>query len=179
MSQQHLAAAVTGEAELLHHNSFLSVGHRRTVKVGPLAVGITLELLEAALVVEPLIGQQLPAIHAAHRDDHLDMAVGLRSRPRQVCVFLSGSLRQNMSSALFGRGTLLQTGHRQRQDQLDKQFAELRSFAVAATAEIRALQEFRASAEKEIAALRAQISGQPAQPSPSESSQTAAAPSAE
>jgi hypothetical protein len=62
-----------------------------------------------------------------------------------------------MSSALFGRGTFLQTGNKQRQDQLDKQFAELRSFAVAATTEIRALQEFRLSAEKEIAALRAQL----------------------
>ena len=44
-----------------------------------------------------------------------------------------------MSSALFGRGTFLQMGHKQRQDQLDKQNAELRSFAVAATAEIQQL----------------------------------------
>ena len=46
-----------------------------------------------------------------------------------------------MSSALFGRGTFLQTGHRERQDQLDKQLTELRSFAVAATQEIRTLKE--------------------------------------
>lgn len=44
-----------------------------------------------------------------------------------------------MSSALFGRGTFLQTGNKQRQDQLDKQNAELRSFAVAATQEIQQL----------------------------------------
>ena len=44
-----------------------------------------------------------------------------------------------MSSTLFGRGTFLQTGNKQRQDQLDKQNAELRSFAVAATQEIQTL----------------------------------------
>jgi hypothetical protein len=44
-----------------------------------------------------------------------------------------------MSSALFGRGTFLQTGNKQRQDKLDKQNEELRSFAVAATQEIQNL----------------------------------------
>lgn len=45
-----------------------------------------------------------------------------------------------MSSALFGRGTFLQAGNRSRQEYLDQQLTELRSFAVAATQEIRTLQ---------------------------------------
>lgn len=55
-----------------------------------------------------------------------------------------------MSSALFGRGTFLQMGNRSRQDQLDKQLTELRSFAVAATQEIRDLKEKVARLEQAV-----------------------------
>jgi peptidoglycan hydrolase CwlO-like protein len=91
-----------------------------------------------------------------------------------------------MSSTLFGRGTFLQTGNRNRQDQLDKQLAELRSFAVAATEEIRALQTKLAalenaqlqSAQVEERLSRA-ITAVRVQTSQLESAQKSAAPSAE
>lgn len=70
MRQQSLLTAVPSETELLHHLILFRVGHRGAVKVGALAVGIALELLEAALVVEPLVGQELSAIHTTHRNNH-------------------------------------------------------------------------------------------------------------
>lgn len=71
MGQQHLLATVAGQAELLHNLIFLCVRHAAAVKVGALAVGISLQLLETTLVVEPLVGQELAAVHTTHRDDHL------------------------------------------------------------------------------------------------------------
>jgi hypothetical protein len=72
MRQEHLAAAVAGQLELILDNCGLfRIGDRGTVKVGALAVCIALELLEPALVVEPLVGQELATIHTANRDDHL------------------------------------------------------------------------------------------------------------
>lgn len=77
MSQQHLLAAVAGQAEFAHDLCLFRLGHRRTVKVGALAVGIALELLETALVVEPLIGKTLSAVHTTHRDNHGTYLVAL------------------------------------------------------------------------------------------------------
>lgn len=76
-----------------------------------------------------------------------------------------------MSSVIFNRGTFLQTGSRSRQDQLDKQLAELRSFAVAATNEIQIL-------KAKVAALET-ASGLPVQASRSVEPQISAVPSAE
>jgi hypothetical protein len=76
-----------------------------------------------------------------------------------------------MSSTLFGRGTFLQTGNRSRQDQLDKQIAELRSFAVAATQEIQ-LQKTKIAAQEA-------ASGLPVQATPSTEPQISASPSVE
>ena len=70
MGEEHLAAAVSGEAELLHNLGLLGLGHRRAVKVGALAVGIALQLLEPLLVMEPLVTEELAAIHASDRNDH-------------------------------------------------------------------------------------------------------------
>lgn len=68
-----------------------------------------------------------------------------------------------MSSTLFGRGTFLQMGHKQRQDQLDKQNAELRSFAVAATTEIQQLKATVTALTQRLDALEKQrpVTGTP------------------
>lgn len=79
MGQQHLLTTVACETEFIHGLFLLRLlcGPGRAIVVGALAVGITLELLETALIVEPLVGEEIAAVHTAHRDDHLDMAVGL------------------------------------------------------------------------------------------------------
>jgi hypothetical protein len=63
-------AAVASQTEFAHDISLLGLRNRRTVKVGTLSVGVALEFLEAALVVEPLIGEALSAVHTTHRNDH-------------------------------------------------------------------------------------------------------------
>lgn len=70
MGQQNLPAAVAGQAEFLHNLGLLRLRNGRPVEVGALAVGITLELLEPALIEQPLIGEALSAVHTAHRNDH-------------------------------------------------------------------------------------------------------------
>lgn len=77
--QKYFLTAIAGEAEFIHDLFLLRLlnGTLCAVIVRPLAVGITLKFLEATLIVEPLIGKELAAIHTPHRDDHLDMAVGL------------------------------------------------------------------------------------------------------
>ena len=79
MRQQGLLTTVAGETELLHHLVLFCVGHGGAVKVGALAVGITLELLEAALVVEPLVSQELSAIHTTDRNNHRTLPWGLKT----------------------------------------------------------------------------------------------------
>jgi len=69
--EKHLAAAVSGETEFLHNLGLLCLGHGSSIKVGALAVGVTLQLLKALLIMEPLVGQELTAIHASDRNDHL------------------------------------------------------------------------------------------------------------
>lgn len=72
MRQEYLAATVTGQLELVFNDCGLfRIGDRGAIEVGALAVCIALELLEPALVVEPLVGQELATIHATNRDDHL------------------------------------------------------------------------------------------------------------
>ena len=66
-----------------------------------------------------------------------------------------------MSSTLFGRGTFLQTGNKQRQDKLDKQNEELRSFAVAATVEIQKLKEAYAAVVQRLDAIEKRASASP------------------
>lgn len=66
-----------------------------------------------------------------------------------------------MSSTLFGRGTFLQTGNKQRQDQLDKQNTELRSFAVAATAEIQQLKAVTAAIVQRLDAIERRLNAAP------------------
>ena len=70
MSQEHLAAAVTSESELLHNFGLLGLGYGGAIEVCALAVGVALLLLEAALVVQPLIGEQFATVHTAHGNDH-------------------------------------------------------------------------------------------------------------
>jgi hypothetical protein len=77
MGQEHLLAAVAGETDLIHDLLLLRCSHCSTIVVRPLAVGIALLLLELALVVVPLVGQEIAAVHTTHRDNHLDMVVGL------------------------------------------------------------------------------------------------------
>ncbi len=86
MGQEHLLATVAGEADLIHDFLLLGLGDSRTVVVCPLPVCIPLLLLESALVVIPLVGQELAAVHATHRDNHLDMVVGLATDSGQFCV---------------------------------------------------------------------------------------------
>ena len=71
MCQKYLATTVTGEAELLHDFGFLRLGHGSAIKVGALAVAVTLKFLEATLIVEPFIGETLAAVHTPDRNDHL------------------------------------------------------------------------------------------------------------
>ena len=51
MREEHLAAAVSGETDLLHDLSLLGLRYGCTVKVGALTVSIALQLLESLLVV--------------------------------------------------------------------------------------------------------------------------------
>jgi hypothetical protein len=70
MSQEDLAAAVSGESKFLHDFTLFGLRHHRTVKVGALSVGITLEFLETLLVMEPFVAEELAAIHATDRNNH-------------------------------------------------------------------------------------------------------------
>jgi hypothetical protein len=70
MSEKHLAAAVSGETDLLHDLGFLGLRYCCAVKVGTLAVCIALRLLQTLLVVQPLVGQELTAIHTTDWNDH-------------------------------------------------------------------------------------------------------------
>ena len=56
--------------DLFHRCCFGCLGYDRAVKVGALAVIGALELLESAIVFEPLVGEEISAIHAAHRNYH-------------------------------------------------------------------------------------------------------------
>lgn len=70
MCEKHLAAAVSGETDLLHDLGLFGLGHNRAIKVGALTIGIALQLLEPLLIMEPLVGKELTAIHATDWDDH-------------------------------------------------------------------------------------------------------------
>ena len=76
MGKQNFLAAVAGQAELLHDLGLLGFGYTAAVEVGALTVGVALELLEATLIIGPLIGQELAAVHTTHRDDHLAIRGG-------------------------------------------------------------------------------------------------------
>jgi hypothetical protein len=84
MCQKHLATAITGESEFLHDIGLLCLRDGGTVKVGALAVFVTLELLETALVVQPLVGQHLATIHTAHGDNHRITVAGDFADPSQL-----------------------------------------------------------------------------------------------
>ncbi len=77
MCQENLLTAVPRETEFIHDLFLLGLRYAFPVVIGSLAVRVTLKLLESALVVEPLVGQELATVHTAHRDDHLAMVVGL------------------------------------------------------------------------------------------------------
>jgi len=81
MGQKHLAAAVSGESDLLHNLGLLSLGNRRAVEVGALSVAVALELLEALLVVEPLVCQELAAVHTTDGNDHCYSGLPFPSLP--------------------------------------------------------------------------------------------------
>ncbi len=68
--QKHLLTAIACEAELLHDLRLLGLGHTGPIKVRPRPIGVSLKFLETLLVIQPLVGQQLPTIHATYRDDH-------------------------------------------------------------------------------------------------------------
>jgi len=70
VSQKDLAAAVSGESDLLHDFALFGLGYRGTVEVGALSVGISLEFLKTLLVMEPLVAEELAAIHATDGNDH-------------------------------------------------------------------------------------------------------------
>jgi hypothetical protein len=84
MCQKHLATAITGESEFLHDVGLLCLRDGGTIKVGALAVFVALELLEAALVVHPLVGQHLSTIHTAHGDNHRIILAGDFGYPSQL-----------------------------------------------------------------------------------------------
>ncbi len=70
MCKQHLLAAVALEPELIHHLFLLRLGYSSPVEVCALSICIPLQLLKATLVVQPLVGQHLSAIHTTYRNDH-------------------------------------------------------------------------------------------------------------
>ena len=70
MGQKYLAAAVSGKTDLLHNLGFLGLGNRSAVEIGALSVAVALELLEALLVVDPLVGQEFSTVHTTDGNDH-------------------------------------------------------------------------------------------------------------
>lgn len=70
MGQKDLAAAISGESEFLHNFGLFGLGYRGAVEVGALSVGIALEFLQALLVMEPFVTEELAAIHATDGNDH-------------------------------------------------------------------------------------------------------------
>lgn len=138
MGQQNLPAAVAGQAELLHDLGLLRLRNGRAVEVGALAVGVTLELLETALIMEPLIGEALSAVHTAHWDDHCTTWCAANFGGCQICSGRAPRLSapgnspeasRTMSSTLFGRGVNAQVGMRQRAEAVQRSLDELRSTA--------------------------------------------------
>ena len=85
MSQEHLTTAVPSKPQLFHYLRLLCLRHLRTVKVRALAIGISLEFLEATLIVQPLVSKKLSAVHTAYRDDHLTLAAGLAGPRQTLC----------------------------------------------------------------------------------------------
>ena len=88
MRQQAFPAARPGEAEFFHNDRLFRFGNHRAVKVGALAVLITLKFLETALVVEPLVSQEFATIHATDRNDHRTTLSGESNGP-QLCQLRS------------------------------------------------------------------------------------------
>jgi hypothetical protein len=84
MSQQHFATAVASQTKLLHDFSLFGIRDTGTIEVGPFTVAVSLEFLEAALVVEPFVGQHLTTVHTAHGDDHRIIVAGDLRPPRQL-----------------------------------------------------------------------------------------------
>ena len=70
MCQKHLAAAISGETQLLHNLCLLCLRDSRSVKVCTLPIGVALQLLEPLLIVQPLVAQELSATHTSYRNDH-------------------------------------------------------------------------------------------------------------
>ncbi len=99
MSQEHLATAVTSESELLHNFGLLGLGDGGTVEVRALAIGIALLLLEATLVMEPLIGEQFATVHTADGNDHTTLG----RRFSEVTVVKFGPLAHRPSSVRHRR----------------------------------------------------------------------------
>ncbi len=172
MCQQGLLAAVAGEAEFLHHFILFRGGHRGTVEVGALSVGISLELLEATLVVEPLVCQEFAAVHATNRNDHGAVVlypgggkIGVSPlRPLRLTLPLRNprhpQKHQNMSATLFGRGVMTQVGGRQRAEATEKAISTLRAeLAELATlpTQMRAMEARLQASDRKVAALEAEV----------------------
>lgn len=73
MAQKALFAAVSLDAELLHHDGLFGLWHAGAIKVRPFSIGISLERLEFPLIGQPLVGEQLTTVHATDRNNHLDV----------------------------------------------------------------------------------------------------------
>jgi hypothetical protein len=133
MCQQHFFAAVASQAEFMHDLSLLSFRNRRTIKVGTLSIGVTLEFLEATLVEQPLIGEALSAVHTTHRDDHstylivVFSGVSILGGGRGHLSSAVSPTPSEMSSTLFNRGMTSQVGMRRRAEEVKKSIDELRS----------------------------------------------------
>ena len=82
--QKHFFAAISGEPELLHNLGLLRLGNHGTVEVCALSIAVALELLETALIMEPLVRQKFAAIHTSDRNNH-NAYYRLRFESRQIC----------------------------------------------------------------------------------------------
>lgn len=70
MRQKHLLTAIACQSDLFHDVGLFRFRNRAAVKVCALSVALSLKLLEAPLIVEPFVGEQLAAIHAPDGNDH-------------------------------------------------------------------------------------------------------------
>lgn len=143
MAQEDLTAAVAGQLELIKNLLLSSLGYLGTVKVGALSVGVTLELTELLLIMEPLIGEHLTTVHTAHGNDHpsllwlTDSACGfqlwapvhdpLRSRPTPFTRAPSFLCADQMSSTLFARGVNGQVGNARRMERMLRDVADTKA----------------------------------------------------
>lgn len=126
MCQKHLFTAVSGETKLLHNLGLFRLGYYRAVKVGALSVAVALELLKTALIVQPLVGQKFPAIHASDGNNHLPITGG-DSNCVKFAVAFPNPLNRDMTSAIGGSGRNTQLGAMDRALKQDRAIQELRT----------------------------------------------------